>query len=441
VQRREVSAILRESLSRLPVGLAETLTVFYMQEKSVAETAAILGVSEGTVKTRLHRGRELLRQPLEKILDEELRHLRPRRNLSPGIMAMLPGLTMKAGWSAGVSSIGLAFTGSQLILFAGMMWLSDILFQYSFKNPNDYRARIAHIDRCKGIFFIVITILTIIAVRPCLSEAGYWKALGVFCLLGAAATLPNSLRLWKVGNKIFLLREIILCFAGLAYLLIISRPEFHEFFFVPIIGFVFTASLTQNGKLMRQDMSLFLRAMKHDLSAAEEKIRSLELSPLARKEFSRFMGREMLVWGDEYSADGSWVLGLAPVRNNMFIPRSWRSLSKVHIDSKGNFTAKLSMEDLVILERIERRKISEAEVAWMEEKVAGVVKMSAMLFSQGKREHALRALSAFSESEIFKNGNFHKTPFARFHRTMIGVALVLMLAALFLNVYKKWFHS
>ena len=37
------------------------LTLFYYEDKSITEVAAMLGLPEGTVKTHLHRARKLLR--------------------------------------------------------------------------------------------------------------------------------------------------------------------------------------------------------------------------------------------------------------------------------------------------------------------------------------------------------------------------------------------
>ncbi len=38
------------------------MLVYYFEEKDLAEAARILGVAEGTLKARLHRGGELLRR-------------------------------------------------------------------------------------------------------------------------------------------------------------------------------------------------------------------------------------------------------------------------------------------------------------------------------------------------------------------------------------------
>ena len=58
----------RAELGRLPPIYREALALFYLEERDLAATAAALAVPEGTLKARLHRGRELLKR--------RLRHLR-----------------------------------------------------------------------------------------------------------------------------------------------------------------------------------------------------------------------------------------------------------------------------------------------------------------------------------------------------------------------------
>ena len=53
------------ALNRLPADYRVTIVLYYIQGYSVSETADILKVSEGTVKSRLSRGRKKLRNFLE----------------------------------------------------------------------------------------------------------------------------------------------------------------------------------------------------------------------------------------------------------------------------------------------------------------------------------------------------------------------------------------
>jgi RNA polymerase sigma factor (sigma-70 family) len=59
------AAALEHGLSRLPVTEREVLTLFYLQELSLADVADVLNVPVGTVKSRLFRARRLLRRELE----------------------------------------------------------------------------------------------------------------------------------------------------------------------------------------------------------------------------------------------------------------------------------------------------------------------------------------------------------------------------------------
>ena len=61
-QRRMVQA-----LQQVPLDTQIVLELFYWEELSVDEVARVVDVPPGTVKSRLHRGREQLREALERI--------------------------------------------------------------------------------------------------------------------------------------------------------------------------------------------------------------------------------------------------------------------------------------------------------------------------------------------------------------------------------------
>jgi RNA polymerase sigma-70 factor (ECF subfamily) len=61
----ERAETVRRELARLPALYREALALYYLEEQDLAATAAALGVPAGTLKARLHRGRELLRKRLE----------------------------------------------------------------------------------------------------------------------------------------------------------------------------------------------------------------------------------------------------------------------------------------------------------------------------------------------------------------------------------------
>lgn len=64
---REEMRLFLAGLRELPVDLQVALELHYWEKCSVAEIAVTLGIPEGTVKSRLFRGRELLRAAIERL--------------------------------------------------------------------------------------------------------------------------------------------------------------------------------------------------------------------------------------------------------------------------------------------------------------------------------------------------------------------------------------
>ena len=62
VETRDTEQVVREAVTRLPAKYRDAMIVYYFREKDVNEAAKILGVAAGTLKARLHRGRELLKR-------------------------------------------------------------------------------------------------------------------------------------------------------------------------------------------------------------------------------------------------------------------------------------------------------------------------------------------------------------------------------------------
>ena len=60
----------RAAVQTLPAKYRDALIFFYCRGSDVAVAAKTLGIPEGTVKARLHRGRELLRRKLAATLGE-----------------------------------------------------------------------------------------------------------------------------------------------------------------------------------------------------------------------------------------------------------------------------------------------------------------------------------------------------------------------------------
>jgi RNA polymerase sigma-70 factor (ECF subfamily) len=52
------------ALDRLPLSQREALTLYFLEELSIDDIAAVLGVPTGTVKSRLHYGKQAIRKLL-----------------------------------------------------------------------------------------------------------------------------------------------------------------------------------------------------------------------------------------------------------------------------------------------------------------------------------------------------------------------------------------
>ena len=65
-RKRQVFSFAVCCLLLLPEKYREVLVCLYFEERSVAECAKVLGISEGTVKSRLSRAREKFRVILER---------------------------------------------------------------------------------------------------------------------------------------------------------------------------------------------------------------------------------------------------------------------------------------------------------------------------------------------------------------------------------------
>lgn len=60
------------AIDRLPQMLRITVILFYFRDMKVEETAAVLGVPVGTVKSRLHKARKRLKEVLQDASDLQL---------------------------------------------------------------------------------------------------------------------------------------------------------------------------------------------------------------------------------------------------------------------------------------------------------------------------------------------------------------------------------
>jgi RNA polymerase sigma-70 factor (ECF subfamily) len=66
IESQRAEAVRRAVLT-LPDRYRDAILLFYFDEQSLSDAARVLGRAEGTLKARLHRGRELLRKKCAKL--------------------------------------------------------------------------------------------------------------------------------------------------------------------------------------------------------------------------------------------------------------------------------------------------------------------------------------------------------------------------------------
>lgn len=69
VLEREIRRMVREAVGRLPERLKVTVLLYYMEELPTRQIATVMKVPTGTVLSRLHQARKLLKRELECVLD------------------------------------------------------------------------------------------------------------------------------------------------------------------------------------------------------------------------------------------------------------------------------------------------------------------------------------------------------------------------------------
>jgi RNA polymerase sigma-70 factor (ECF subfamily) len=85
LSRRAEDQLLLEALHRIPIELQIAIELYYWDELSIDELAVALDVPSGTVKSRLHRARALLRDAIDAVpgaLDDERAKLHARLDAS-----------------------------------------------------------------------------------------------------------------------------------------------------------------------------------------------------------------------------------------------------------------------------------------------------------------------------------------------------------------------
>jgi RNA polymerase sigma-70 factor (ECF subfamily) len=75
VEQKSRQAMVNEAISMLSPDDQQVITLFYKGEQSLEEMGVILGMEPNTVKVKLHRARQRLKEKMEKYFSYEVREL------------------------------------------------------------------------------------------------------------------------------------------------------------------------------------------------------------------------------------------------------------------------------------------------------------------------------------------------------------------------------
>lgn len=149
--RQEEETMMQTALMRIPQDYCEAIVLFYRQRQSIREVAEQLNLTEDIVRTRLHRGRKMLRKEVAAMVERTLERTAPSKDFTKAVMVAIGGIAVGAAASAQaaeingtISSSGAAGGASTLLtgigvkaaaIAAAIVFGAGILF-YTYWNPS-----------------------------------------------------------------------------------------------------------------------------------------------------------------------------------------------------------------------------------------------------------------------------------------------------------------
>lgn len=211
VQIKEAGELLERALARISPKISVTIVLFYLKHQSISEIADFLGISENTVKQRLHRGRGLLRDRLEEmVLKEKSRKVELSEDFLPGVMALLPSQPAAPSLLGGVVAKLAAFPLlwpllSTLLVGAASAGATGWLLVSDVAPSNDRARRSLWVSTGVATVVVVGIILAVLLLVPAPGSPHYLLSLSLlfllplgffaiyFCRAGATRSMKLSL--------------------------------------------------------------------------------------------------------------------------------------------------------------------------------------------------------------------------------------------------------
>ncbi|KAA9134134.1 sigma-70 family RNA polymerase sigma factor [Marinihelvus fidelis] len=128
----EQQALLWQALENVPENYREVMVLYYREQRSMAQVAQDLDLSEATVKQRLSRGRKMLQERMMRFVEDALTRSTPGHIFTAGVIAALPAAmvatpakAMGAGAVATQAGSAIKWTGLAAFLASASGFISS----------------------------------------------------------------------------------------------------------------------------------------------------------------------------------------------------------------------------------------------------------------------------------------------------------------------------
>jgi len=444
--------LLRQTLAELSATHRECLVLFYLEDKSGAEAAAMLGISEAALRVRLMRARGALREKLEGRLGESLEQLRPSATMASSVMAVITSTgSAKAAGGAGVGTTMAAALGkilplklaiwliplASLVPGLGVSWIMRRAEQRNYRDAEGFRARshreiFGRLFWFTGVLLLAIFIFTHLAFNLVGPQA-LFLGLGLFSL-AMLGLMARSLEIKR--NRFYLGIFLNTCCTTAGMLAVgLGWMPTSMFSLAIFIGAVILIP-TMAGRPLRMDYNLFLRATQGLLPISAEEEQPAGRAPAHNRgtllAFARFLGGRFLVanfrWterGLQLSLPAAKMNALPVSQIAQHLTTRWGQRSRVELGWDGAVWAQCSERDGNFLQTMDAP--AKAPTAELETRVASAVGRAWGQFRAGDMAAAERILGQVPEAEVF----LVPPGRANGYRVWAGVMLAVVVAMIF----------
>ncbi len=422
--------MLRQTLEELSASHRECLVLFYLEGKSGAEAATVMGISEAAFRVRVHRARSALREQLENKLEGSLQKLGPAKTLAPAVMAgVLVSFSGKATAAGGTVTVGASAKAlsafGKMIFLSGLLpfisvigalpglafaWVVGRMERDNFRDAHGFRPQL-HRQFFRSFVwgFPVVAVFFVVINHSAFSAWGknVHELLGVCFLLVLLVISGRSLVIlrhpFQIGGFAY---GTILTVGTLALALGWLPRGFAQ---LPmLLGTLFYILLLKHSPDRRMDYSLFLRGAEGLLRFSgnlDETSLSKRFDRRSLLAFARFLGSRYLVNNFRFEKQGL-ALRLPPVKAGflasmalIFMPPISRGCSHIVLGYAGTVSARCGKGDANDLATLTLGKI--AHLKELENLVAEAIAHAWRSFCDGQVAAAERTLGQLRQAELF----------------------------------------